>query len=382
MKQTAHQNQPARGQTPAPARDQTPAPDTIRLKQDGVESKIVFLSSKEELYPILRQADLFVFDRGLKVHSDMANLAHLILPAGEAVKSNAALKEIIDACFSLQLHRKSSLLAMGGGALCDAAAFAASIYMRGIAHRLVPSTLLAMVDAAIGAKTAINVDHYKNMLGTFHPSVEVLVCPALLRSLDPRQMLSGMAEILKAGMLFDQKILVILETLLEQNVDIQNISTDETHSEVLRELIERSIRVKCMVVEQDFHEQGIRSFLNLGHTFGHAIEWNAKKKGLSILHGEAVGLGIRTALVLGNKLGSTDIAYVQRIERLLDALHYPRSYEGLDCDGLMAAMRNDKKKDEQGLRFVLQQGLNRTELQRVESKTVEETLKNMGAQSS
>lgn len=355
---------------------------TYHIKIEGQHSELCFVETLEDAMAILENASLFLLDRAASNYPVLRRQPHLIMTGGEPVKSQHGLKEIIDACFSSKLRRSSTLAVVGGGALCDTAAFAASIFMRGISFILVPSTILAMVDAAIGGKTAINFHYYKNMLGVFSLPEKVLLCPAFLHTLPERQFLSGFAEVLKAGMLDDDSLLKILEDLTESMLrtgeNICAVCLKAENAGALSELIERAVLVKQRVVERDFKEQNARRFLNLGHTFAHAIESNARQCGINFLHGEAVGLGIRSSLNLGMQLGITDGTYAQRIFALLDALAFPRVYTGLTMDVLLNAMKVDKKNDSVGVNFVLQQGQGKTEMQRVDLSLVKTVLTSMG----
>ena len=371
----------------------------IKVTLENIPSYIFFVSSIQELASIVLSSNFVVFDR--TVQNNFSQLlstynSFLILNGGEIVKTQAGLQEIIDAFFQHNLLRTSSVTAVGGGALCDSVSFAASLYMRGIECTLIPTTLLAMVDASIGGKTAINAFHHKNIIGSFFPPKKVIICSEFLHTLPSRHYISGIAEIIKAGMLYDSKIISIFEKLLQssiisdnpiedkekyENTNKKNIYTllqKKSYNAVLLELIERAILVKKMVIETDFKEQNIRSFLNLGHTFAHAIESNARIKGLDILHGEAVGLGIRSALKLGEILSVTNSEYASRIYTLLDAIGFSDNYSLFNLDDILFAMQRDKKADMKGLRFILQKQQGETERVYVEKSAVKEVLISMG----
>ncbi len=282
--------------------------------------------------------------------------AIVILPAGEGGKNFASVELILKTAFALGFARDSCFIGLGGGAVTDVAAFASSLFLRGNRLVLIPSTLLAMVDASFGGKTGINYFGYKNMVGTFYPAAEVRVCPALLASLTQREYLSGLVEVIKSAMLDDAELFSILET--EKN---KVIARDPS---LLSLIIWRSLMVKGRIVEADLRESGIRAHLNLGHTFAHALEaLSGVESGggkRAWTHGEAVAWGIVRALKLGILMGQTEGLYAQRVENLLRDYGYRLDKSGFDAPALISAMKNDKKKQAGQVRFVLQKDLCQT----------------------
>lgn len=276
--------------------------------------------------------------------------SHVVLPAGEAGKSWPAVEQILRAALDAGIDRGGTIVAVGGGVVCDVAAFAASIYLRGIQVFLIPSTLLAMVDAAIGGKTGINYAGFKNMVGTFHAAREVRICEALLETLPEREFLSGLAESIKAGILGDGALVELFERRQHEV-----LSRD---SAVLTELIRRSVAVKVGVVQADFRESGQRAYLNLGHTFAHALESVAGFGEWT--HGEAVAWGIARALKLGVRVGATHPQYAQRITAILESYGYRTSGVSCSTDLLIEAMHQDKKRRSGAVRFILSRGLGDT----------------------
>lgn len=286
-----------------------------------------------------------------------------LLP-GEKEKSLENLQRILSGALEAGMSREALFLVVGGGVLCDLGAFAASVYLRGVRLQLFPTTLLAMVDAAVGGKTGCNVSGYKNMVGTFYPAEEVRIYPALLETLREAEYRSGVAEVIKAALLGDQELLHLLESRREEVL--------RRDPELLEELIARAVGVKVSVVEEDFREGGRRAILNLGHTYGHALE-SVGGFG-SYTHGEAVAWGIGRALELGRILGITDDEYRRRVERLLLAYGYaldPVSYAPRE---LIEAMGQDKKRSGGELRFVVQRELCSTEVIPVARELVEKSL--------
>lgn len=286
------------------------------------------------------------------------------LTPGEEQKNLENVQRLLSAALAAGLTRDALFLVVGGGVLCDLASFAASIYLRGVKLQLFPTTLLGMVDAAVGGKTGCNFKGYKNMVGTFYPAEEVRVYPALLNTLPESEYRSGLAEVIKAALLGDQELLHLLETRREEVL--------QRDPGLLEEIISRALGVKVAVVQEDFREGGRRAILNLGHTYGHALE---SVSGFGVYsHGEAVAWGIGRALELGRLLGITDDAYRKRVETLLMAYGYPLDPVSVSSEELIEAMGQDKKRKEGELRFVVQRGLCSTELLPVERGLVEKSL--------
>jgi len=310
----------------------------------GEDVSVVLNASEKELLP----------SGGFAAVSD-SNTARLFaaadenrmleLPPGETTKAWASVEKILDFALSLSLGRDGTILGFGGGVVCDVTAFAASIYMRGCRLILVPTTLLSMVDAAIGGKTGINFGGSKNTVGTFYPAHEVRICPRLLRTLPDKEYKSGLAEAIKHAMLEPQKY-GLLDMLLNERQAI--LSRD---SQILERFIPAAARIKVDIVNLDLREQGKRAHLNLGHTFGHALEGAMNFSRWS--HGEAVAWGIKKALDLGERMGITNPDWARLSRRLF--LDYGFSDVDPKIDGarIKTAMINDKKKLGGELRFVL-----------------------------
>lgn len=276
----------------------------------------------------------------------------VVLPSGESAKQWISVSRIIETALEAGIGRDGRIIGVGGGVVCDIAAFAASIYLRGVAVTLVPTTLLAMVDAAFGGKTGINYGGYKNMVGTFYPAADLLVAPAAVAGLPEREYHSGLAEAIKSAMLGDAELF----SLFEREPD----AVMHRESAVVQTIVERSLAVKASVVERDFTERGIRAWLNLGHTFAHALESVAGFGAWS--HGEAVAWGMACAIDLGVSLGITDQAYAARATALLDRYGFRLRADDVAADDLLQAMRYDKKVQSGTVRFVLQRDLGMTEV--------------------
>ncbi|MFC8598879.1 MULTISPECIES: 3-dehydroquinate synthase [unclassified Isoptericola] len=246
--------------------------------------------------------------------------------------------------------RSDAIVSVGGGATTDLAGFVAATWLRGIKVVHVPTTLLAMVDAAVGGKTGINTAEGKNLVGAFHPPAGVLCDLAALESLDRWDLVAGMAEVVKTGFIADPRILELVEAHADELREWKGAdATDETWA-VLAELIERSVRVKARVVGEDLTEQGLREILNYGHTLGHAVELTERYQWR---HGAAVAVGMVFAAELARLGGKLDDAVVDRHRAILSSLGLPTTYRGDRWDQLLAAMQRDKKTRGNLLRFVV-----------------------------
>lgn len=274
----------------------------------------------------------------------------LELPDGEAHKNWLTLQLIFDALLSHGCDRKTVLFALGGGVVGDMTGFAAASYMRGVPFVQVPTTLLAQVDSSVGGKTAINHPLGKNMIGAFYQP-QLVVCDLdVLKTLPSRELSAGLAEVIKYGPIADTSFLDWIET----NIDALMASDPAA----LAHAIERSCQIKAHVVGQDEREQGLRAILNFGHTFGHAIE-----SGLGYgqwLHGEGVGCGMVMAAHLSQRLGLVDMAFVERLTRLILRAGLPVKGPVLDAvdnaGRYLQLMQVDKKSEAGEIRFVLIDG--------------------------
>jgi 3-dehydroquinate synthase len=278
------------------------------------------------------------------------------LPDGEAHKTWESLNRIFDALLAHGCDRKTVLFALGGGVVGDMTGFAAACYMRGVPFVQVPTTLLAQVDSSVGGKTAINHPLGKNMIGAFYQPVRVVCDLDTLKTLPPRELSAGLAEVIKYGPIHDLAFLDWIEGHLP--------ALRDRDPQALAHAVRRSCEIKAEVVGQDERESGLRAILNFGHTFGHAIE-----AGLGYgewLHGEAVGCGMVMAAHLSQRLGLLDETQVQRLQRLVAAAGLPVRGPQLHAEDDMADvpnaerylkhMRVDKKAEAGEIRFVLVDG--------------------------
>ena len=270
------------------------------------------------------------------------------VPAGEAAKDIGVATGLWAALAAHRMSRYDAIIGLGGGAVTDLAGFVAATWLRGVPVIQVPTTLLAIVDAAIGGKTAVNTAAGKNLVGVFHPPAGVLADLSVLATLPGREYVSGMAEVIKAGFIADPQILRLIEA-----DPVAAAAPGGPHE---RELIERAIRMKAGVVTADLREAGQREMLNYGHTFGHAIEL---AEGYQIRHGEAVAIGMTFAAALARLAGRLDEATAGRHREILTAVGLPTRYQGSTWPRLRAAIAVDKKTRDQRLRMVVLDGLAR-----------------------
>lgn len=274
------------------------------------------------------------------------------VPDGEQYKSSEMAARLYDSAFDAQLDRRCGVVALGGGVIGDLAGFVAATFMRGVPFIQVPTTLLAQVDSSVGGKVAVNHPRGKNIIGCFYQPRLVLSDIAVLRSLPVREFRAGMAEVIKYGIIWDTGFFEFLEH------NQQRIKSMETHA--LQNIIKASCHIKARVVEQDETEQGIRAILNLGHTFGHALE--ALTHYRQYVHGEAVAIGTVSAARVAEKMGLLKPAENARIEALLNAFDLPVAFSGLAIDDIIAAMYHDKKVQAGKIRFVLPDAIGRAKV--------------------
>ncbi len=275
-----------------------------------------------------------------------AEIHVVTLPDGEKFKTWETLNLVFDALLAKACDRKTVLYALGGGVIGDMTGFAAASYMRGVPFVQVPTTLLAQVDSSVGGKTAINHPLGKNMIGAFYQPLMVMCDLDTLKTLPPRELSAGLAEVIKYGPIADMDLLAWLELNME--------SLLQGDSDALAHAVQRSCEIKAWVVGQDERESGIRAILNFGHTFGHAIE-----SGLGYgewLHGEAVGCGMVMAVNLSNRLGLVDAAFVKRLTDLIVRAGLPVKGPRLGSDKYLELMRVDKKAEGGEIKFVVIDG--------------------------
>jgi len=268
------------------------------------------------------------------------------VPDAEEAKAVGVLAYIWEVLGKSNFTRTDAVVGLGGGATTDLAGFAAATWLRGVRVVQIPTTLLGMVDAAVGGKTGINTAEGKNLVGAFHPPAGVLCDLDTLQTLPANDFVAGMAEVVKCGFIADPEILRLVEA------DIEGAKRyDGPH---VRELVERAIAVKADVVSSDLKEAGRREILNYGHTLGHAIERNERYRWR---HGAAISVGMIFAAELGRVAGRLDDATADRHREILTALGLPTGYDGHAWPKLLETMRVDKKSRADMLRFIVLDGL-------------------------
>lgn len=272
-----------------------------------------------------------------------------VLPDGERHKTVETFSHLIDDLIDAGFHRDACIVALGGGVVGDVAGFAAASYQRGIDFVQVPTTLLAQVDSSVGGKTAVNHPRAKNMIGAFYQPRAVLSDTDTLSTLPTRELAAGLAEVIKYGLILDAAFF----GWLEQHID-ELVALD---ADALRHAIRRSCELKAAVVAADEREQGQRALLNLGHTFGHALEAIGEYR--RWLHGEAVAIGMSLAARTSQALGFIDTEDCRRIDTLLDRAGLPIEAPGVSSEEVLSRMQLDKKAGRGGLKVILLEGIGR-----------------------
>jgi 3-dehydroquinate synthase len=293
----------------------------------------------------------------------------IVLPDGESFKTWETLQKIFDGLLSSGADRKSTIFALGGGVIGDMSGFAAASYMRGINFVQIPTTLLSQVDSSVGGKTGINHPLGKNMIGAFHQPVAVIADLSTLKTLPPKELAAGLAEVIKHGAIADANFLEWIEAHVQ---GLNSCSIPEMEYAVLR-----SCEIKSQVVAADERESGVRAHLNFGHTFGHAIE-----AGLGYgewLHGEAVGCGMVMAAQLSHTLGYLTEKDVARLEHIIRALKLPVVPPSWSSNRYLELMSHDKKSERGTIKYIVLEKIGQAKIQVVDDKIITSVLKTFGA---
>lgn len=335
-----------------------PAPINVALP--GREYDVRYSDSFADLTDVAREAraaDFALIDAnvdrfyGRDFRRSLPGVKFLRIAAGETSKSFISLERIANELVRGGATRQSRLFAIGGGVVGDLTGFLAGVFMRGIDFIQLPTTLLAMVDSSVGGKTAVNIKAGKNLVGVFHQPRAVIVMPRLLKTLPARELGCGLAESVKTALIADASLVHLLER--------QAYDHKTRDIAFLADLSAACIRIKADVVVKDEKEQSVRAFLNFGHTLAHAIEARTGYK--SVLHGEAVAVGMRFAALLSRRLGHLSAEAELRIENLLKKYALPNSFADLKTakkpglwsnSALIKLMRADKKNQHGTIRFV------------------------------
>lgn len=267
----------------------------------------------------------------------------LFFPNGEANKRLSVLERLAERMLAAGADRTSILIAFGGGIVDDVGGFLAAIFMRGVPVLQVPTTLLAQVDAAVGGKTGVNLASGKNLIGSFHQPLAVLIDPDVLATLPAREYRAGLFEVIKAGVIRDRRLFDLLDQQADEVLAMQPGVVDE--------LIAAAVRIKAEVVSADEREGDLRRILNFGHTIGHAIE--AETEYVRFLHGEAVAWGMLATARIAELAGKLSVEEAERIRRVICRYGPLPPASDLDADRLMARFANDKKTMQGKVHFVL-----------------------------
>ncbi|RZO50112.1 MAG: 3-dehydroquinate synthase [Prochlorococcus sp. MED-G132] len=278
----------------------------------------------------------------------------LVIEAGEDQKTPVSVSLIHDAAYEAKLERGSLMVALGGGVVGDMTGFAAATWLRGISVVQLPTTLLAMVDAAIGGKTGVNHPGGKNLIGAFHQPRLVLIDPSTLKTLPEREFRAGMAEVIKYGVIGDSALFQLLEGIQELNTPSQ------LHQGLLEKILERSALAKSRVVSSDEREGGLRAILNYGHTFGHVVETLCGYG--TWLHGEAVAIGMVAVGELAVLRQSWNRDDANRQKSLIAKAGLPIAWPKLDPEEVLYTLQGDKKVKDGKLRFVIPTGIGNVEI--------------------
>ena len=323
-----------------------------------ISNKCVFVVTNTTVGPLYSKKLM----QTLSTHAK--SVYEIVLPDGESYKDWQTLQKIFDALLTQGADRKSVLVALGGGVIGDMVGFAAASFMRGIQFIQVPTTLLAQVDSSVGGKTGINHPLGKNMIGAFHQPVAVIADLDTLKTLPPKELSAGLAEVIKHGAIADATFFGWIET--HQNELLACDPNAMSHA------VERSCEIKSAVVAADEKESGIRAILNFGHTFGHAIE-----SGLGYgqwLHGEAVGCGMVMATDLSCRLGYLNAEDLKRIKKLVTAMRLPSCAPMIGNQRFLELMRIDKKSEGGAIRYITLEKIGKAKIEAVDDSVIKEVL--------
>ena len=315
----------------------------ISLIEDFKASIVKFASSTESQCMLITQEEIFnLYKSSFNELSDIVNVNIFLINQGEEAKSFESISSIVNDMASKHFDRSSLVFAVGGGVVGDVAGFAASIFMRGIKYIQYPTTLLAMVDSAIGGKTGINLQSGKNLVGRIYQPIAVEIDINFLSTLPKREMNASLAEVVKYGFIYDKEFFEYLTTNITE--------IDNKNMDVLQKIIIQCCEIKGDIVSEDENENELRMILNFGHTVGHGLE--SFKEYKDLLHGEAIFYGMKCALYLSNKFGKlSDREYMSSIQ-FLSKFDLP-DLDIDDKDTFINFVKNDKKFRNKKIRFIL-----------------------------
>lgn len=330
--------------------------ETIEVKREGrTPSRVVVGNVLGDLGEYLPGRRIIVITDS-NVHRRHMGLIDryekIIIGLGETNKTLLTIDRIYRELIEMNVDRECFILGFGGGIVTDVAGFAASTYMRGVPFGFIASTLLAQVDASVGGKNGVNVEGYKNMVGTFNQPDFVLCDTSLLKTLPEREFRAGLAEVIKAGIIADPVLFDLLE-----GSSFEGLFSDQ---KLLKQAVTAAVKVKASIVEQDERESGERRKLNLGHTFAHAIE----KTTQNYNHGEAVAIGLSMICDAAVSMGVFAATDAARVKRVLAAMGLPTGSE-IDPKRLFKALRLDKKRDSESIHIVLPTEIGKCEVRKI-----------------
>ncbi|MBU4485868.1 MAG: 3-dehydroquinate synthase, partial [Candidatus Delongbacteria bacterium] len=281
----------------------------------------------------------------------------IVLPCGERSKNLKTIKKIYSQLLEYYADRKTIIVGVGGGVICDIAGFIAGTFKRGTRLILIPTTLLAQIDASIGGKNGVNLGNFKNMIGTFYHPEKIIIDPKFLKTLDKRNFNNGTAEIIKSAVIYDSDLFKMIKTK-----PLSNFTDTE-----LEEVIKKTINIKADIVQKDPNESGLRKILNFGHSFGHAIELTNHK----LLHGEAVSIGMILACKLSEKLTGLSNSVTYKLEKILKLNSLPvRLPDCIITDELIDSVNQDKKRTGKSLDIVLLKNVGESVIYQIKLKEI------------
>ncbi len=317
------------------------------LKKFVKDKKVIlihdtFFSSKKG-----EDKKFFNFVKSIKKFTISVNL--ISISGGDKTKNIFELNHILEKSLSYEISRDSLIIAFGGGVIGDIAGFASSILLRGINYIQIPTTLLSQVDSSVGGKTGINSSKSKNLIGSFHQPLAVIADIDVLDSLPKREFMAGLVEVIKYGLIKDKSFFDYLEENYKEILNYDQLK--------LKKIISRSCEIKSEIIKNDEKENGQRAILNLGHTFGHAIESFGKYDG-TIIHGEAVSIGICLAFKLSHKMGYCNQTETERVIDFFEKLKLPTSFKhikniSITASKMLEKFKYDKKNRNNQLTFIL-----------------------------
>lgn len=326
--------------------DKKPCYDIVITKGfDGLKDELVQFVDKDKKVCIISDtivAPLYAEELSNFIKEMVASVYTYAIPAGEENKTLDSVKAVYEFLIKQGFGRKDVLIALGGGVVGDMTGYVASTYLRGVDYIQIPTTLLSQNDSSIGGKTGVDFDGYKNMVGAFKMPKLVYMNLEVLKTLDDRQFFSGFAEVMKHGLIKDQKFYI---WLIENMYEICERDLD-----ILEELVLRSCTIKKNVVEKDPTEQGERALLNFGHTIGHAIE---NFKNFTLTHGECITLGMVAAAFISWKRGKISMETYYEIRDMFVPFYLPISIDDIDAQEILKLTKSDKKAEAGTIKFIL-----------------------------